>query len=602
MNRLAAGLKATPAWLLVVAGLALAFYAVNALHYGEMPLRIEESEWPPMAEAIFESGEPVIAAGDTHRVRFMEDLQVDDSPLVGAWHPPLYLYTLAASMAVAGEDASYALRGVGVVGLLASALLLLLIAREVTPRWRPIGGIAAALLIVHPYAIQGSLFLDIDNTIYTPLALLVLWLAIRFSRRDAPLGAGQVLALGAALALVSWAKLTTTVALVGVLAVWWLLTRRPLRRAAAEAAAFLAIGAALFVSTYGLWCAITDIPFSYTFDVTFVQKSNRLFSDWLLVENAAHWHLRWAGAALLVLALVYLVDLVRNLFSTRRLRELDLLFMFALGILANYVLASPTDGTYQGKYAFPALATLLLPIVWMLMRERTEPASLMSWLGAAAVGGATALLMPDLLTNLSVNGDYGTWLFELRVAAACAAALGIAWWLGGRTGFAGGVLLVLAMLSVAQGVRSYRSDHSPMYPVPDTSDFRSAATELNASTGPREIAVVPKDLGFYVDHGIVEGEDAFARGDAQLAAAIRRYPRIVAVARDSFGPPIGPETAALVDRCFLDRRELGSVVIAYRSRACASRSARVSAPTAREAGSASESGSSRRAPSSAGRR
>jgi hypothetical protein len=594
-------------WLLALVGLALTCYAVNALHYGQMPLRIEESEWPPMAEAIFDSGEPVIAAGDTHRVRYMDDLQVDQSPLVGAWHPPLYLYTLAASMAVVGDGASYALRGVGVIGLLASALLMLLIAREVTPRWRTIGGIAAALLLVHPFAIQGSLFLDIDNTIYTPLALLVLWLAIRFSRGGTPLGAGEVMTLGAALALVSWAKLTTTIALVGVLVVWWLLTRRPLGRAAIEASAFVAVGAALFTSTYGLWCAITGIPFSYTFDVTFVQKSNRLFSDWLLVENAAHWHLRWVGAALLVLAMVYLVDLLRNLVATRRLRELDLLFLFGVGILVNYVLASPTDGTYQGKYAFPVLATLLLPVVWMLLRERREPASAVAWVGAAVVGVVTVALMPDVLTNLSVNGDYGTWGSELLVVLGCAAALSVAWWLRGRVGFAGGVLLVLAMLLVAQGVRSYRSDHSPMYPVPDTADFRSAATELNDSTRPREIVVVPKDLGFYVENRVVEGEDAFARGDARLAAAIRRYPHIVAVARDSFGPPIGPETAALVDRCFLDRRALGSVLIAYRSKACRqpaalTERARVSAPREPAEERATESGSSGRAPSSAGRR
>lgn len=568
LDRVADGLRSTPPWLLAIGLAALAFFAVNALHYGQMPLRIEESEWPPMAEAIFETGKPVIAAEDTHRVRFTEDLRIDSTPLIGAWHPPLYQYAMAASMVVVGKDASRALRAVGVLGLLASALLLLLIAREVTARWRLIGGIAAALLLVHPYAIQGSVFLDIDNSVYAPLSLLVLWLAIRFSRRPGPLAPAEMLALGAALALVTWAKMTTSVALVVVLVAWWLLSRRPVGRAAGEAAAFVATGAALFFSTYGLWCWIADIPFSYTFDVTFVQKSNRLFSDWLLVENAAHWHLRWFGAALLVLAVVYLGDLLRSLVATRRLRELDLLFLFGLAVLGNYVLASPTDGTYQGKYAVPALAALLLPVVWMLLRVHRQPGTPLGWLGAAAVGAVTALLLPDVVTNLSLDGDYGTWRFELLVIAASAGALGLAWWIGGHQGFAGGVLLVLALLLVAQGVRSYRSDHSPLYPVPDTVDFRAAVTELNEATAPGEIVIAPKDLGFYLDGPVVEGEDAFARGDDRTAAAIRRYPKIVAVAHDSFGPPIGPRTAALVDRCFLDRRTIGSVSIAYRSRDC----------------------------------
>jgi hypothetical protein len=366
--------------------------------------------------------------------------------------------------------------------------------------------------------------------------------------------------------------MTTTIALVGVVAVWWLLARRPFSRSVAEVLAFVAAGAALFTVTYGLWCAATGIPFSYTFEVTFAQKSNRLLGDWWLVDNAAQWHLRWFGPAVLVLALVYAADLVRNLIATRRPRDLDLLFLFGVGVLFNYVLVSPTDGPYQGKYAFPALAALLLPIVWMLLRGRSdEHATPVQWIGAAAVGVLAAAPMPDMITNLSVNGDYGEWGFALLVTAGCALALGAAWLLGGlgsRGGFVGGVVLILALLLVAQGVRSYRSDHSPLYPVPDTRDFRAAAAHLNASTEPGDIVVAPKDLAFYVDRRVVEGEDAFARGDAVLAAAIRRYPGIVAVARNSFGPPIGGETTALVDRCFRDRTTLGSVTLAYRDRDC----------------------------------
>ena len=557
---------------LVVAALAavvLTFYAVNASHYGGQPLRVEESEWPPMAKAIAEKGEPIVTAGETHRVRFTPTLATDQSSLIGAWHPPLYQYALATTALVVGTDASNGLRLVGVIGLLASALLLLLIAREVTPRWRLIGGVAAGLLLLHPYAIQGSVFLDIDNTVYGPLALLVLWLAVRFGRRDAPLDIAQLLLLGGALALVTWAKMTTTIVLVGVLVVWWVLARRPFRRAIAEAAGFVAIGAALFFSTYALWCKATGIPFSYTFDVTFAQKSDRLFADWWLTDNAAHWHLRWFGAAMFVLALVYLVDLLRNLIATRRPRELDLLFLFGVGVLFNYVVASPTDGTYQGKYAFPAIAALLLPIVWMLLRregsERSDP---LRWIAAVALGAVTALAMPDVITNLSVNGVYGNGGFDLLVVAGAGAALLAAWLLGGRSGFAGGVVVVLALLLVGQGVRSYRSDHAPLYPVADTADFRAGVADLEASVAPGEIVVAPKDLGFYVEGPVVEGEDAFARGDALLAEAIRQDDRIVAIARDSFGPPMGGQTLAVMDTCFLDRRAFGSVTIAYRSEDC----------------------------------
>jgi hypothetical protein len=553
-----------------VAGtLALAFYCVNAVHYGKEPLRIEEGEWPPMAKAIYETGKPIIYADQTHRIRFNEDLSVDQTSIIGAWHPPLYLYTLAASMTVVGTDSPYALRAVGVAGLLASILLLLLIAREVTPRWRQVGGVAGILLLIHPFAIQGSVFLDIDPSIYTPTALLVIWLAIRYGKQREALGGAQILALSATIALVMWAKMTTTVVLLGVLVIWWLLSRRPIRQAILEAASFVAGGVTLFFLTYGLWCVTTGIAFSYTFEVTFIGKSGRAFSEWWLVNNAAHWHLRWLSAGVVLLGVVYLMDLVRHFLRERRLRAMDLPFLVGVGILVLYVLVSPTDGTYQGKYAFPALVMLLLPISWMLLRTSAKQQRTWRWGLAAGLGLLVALLIPDVLTGLSFYGDYGTWEFELRVAAGTGAALLIAWWLGEKRDFAGGVIVVLAALLLVQAAHSYRANTSPLYPIPDTTAFNAAVNDLRHTLKGNEVVVTSKDLGVYLpQRGVVEGDDAFARGDGRLAAAIRRYPEIMAYAHDSFGPPIGPETEAVLSRCFGEQRVYETVTLLYRTGSC----------------------------------
>lgn len=562
--------KGTRRWLYLAGALALAFYLVNAVHYAKLPLRIEENEWPPMAKAIYETGKPEIAADETHRIRFDENLEVDQSPMIGAWHPPLYLYTAAASMAVLGTDSAYRLRAVGIAGLLCAAVLLLLIAREVTPRWRLVGGVAAILLLIDPFGIQGSTFLDIDTQLYTPVVLLSIWTAIRLAKRQEALGPPQVLALGATLALVTWTKMTTTIILVGVLGAWWLLSRRPFRRAIIEVVAFTATGAALFFSTYALWCKLTDIPFSYTFEVTFEQKSNRLFSSWTVVEHAVHWHLRWFGAALLILMLVYLGDMVRSFISKRRLRPLDLPFLFSLGVFVTYVFLSPTDGTYQGKYTYPALVSLMLPISWMLLRGSAEQnARLLLWPAAAAIGVIAVLILPDQLTGLAeFNVHYGSWAYELKLAAIAGIALGAAWFLGGRRGFGGGVLVVLAILLAGQAIHSYRANTSPMYPIPDTADFLAAVNDIEHETPTDDIVVAPKDMGFYVKGRVIEGEDAFARGDGRLAATIRRYPEITAFARDSFGPPVGPETEAVLDRCFLRHHEFGTASVVYRTANC----------------------------------
>lgn len=568
MSRLTAAIGRTPRWLLAASLLALAFYAVNAIHYGKEPLRIEENEWPPMAKAIYETGKPVIPFGKTNLIRLDQDLSVEEGSLIGAWHPPLYLYAVGASMTVLGTDSPYRLRLVGVAGFLLALMLTLLIAREITSRWRLVGGMAAILALIHPLAIQGSTFLDIDPTVYTPAALLVIWLAIRYGKRPQALSAAQILALAGAIALVTWAKMTTTIDLLGVLVLWWLLARRPLRRALLEVVAFVGAGIALFFSTYALWCAATDIPFSYTFQVTFVEKSNRLFSEWWVVEHAAHWHLRWLGAAVLLLSLVFLVDLVRNLVAERRLRLIDLPFLTGVAIVVQYVLLSPTDGTYQGKYTFPALLMLLLPISWMLLRRPQEQRRPVKWALAVAIGLAAALLVPDLLTGLSYMGDYGSWSFELRIVAGVGAALLVTWWLEGDRGFAGGLLIVVAALLVSQSIHSYRANTSPMYPIPDTADFNAAVNDLHETLHKGDVVVAAKDIGFYIEGPVIQGEAAFARGDGLLARAIRHYPEITAFARDSFGPPVGPKTEAALAECFLDRREFGTASVAYRTSRC----------------------------------
>jgi hypothetical protein len=562
--------KNTRRWLYLAGALALAFYLVNVVHYGKLPLRIEESEWPPMAKAIYETGRPEIAADETHRVRFNENLEIDQSPIIGAWHPPLYLYTAAASMTVLGTDSPYRLRAVGVAALLCAAVLLLLIAREVTPRWRLIGGTAAILLLIDPFAIQGSTFLDIDTQLYAPVVMLSIWTAIRLAKRQEALGPLQVLAIGATLALVTWTKMTTTIVLVGVLGAWWLFSRRPFRRSVVEASAFTVTGAILFFSTYGLWCKIANIPFSYTFEVTFEQKSNRLFSSWIVVEHAVHWHLRWLAAGVVILMLVYLGDLLRNFVSQRRLRPLDLPFLFGIGVLVTYVFLSPTDGTYQGKYVYPALPALLLPISWMLLKgSAKQNVRLLFWPAAIAIGVVAVLILPDQITGLAeFNVHYGSWKYELELLAAAGGSLGLAWLLGGRRGFSGGVLVVLAALLVGQAIHSYRANTSPMYPIPDTADFLAAINDIEHETARSDIVVAPKDMGFYVKGRVIEGEDAFARGDARLAAAIRRYPEITAFARDSFGPPVGPATEAVLDRCFLRRHEFGTASVVYRTTDC----------------------------------
>jgi hypothetical protein len=551
---------------------ALAFYLVNAVHFARQPLRIEENEWPRMAKAIYEHGRPYISAQESQRLRLDtsvrpgEPLRWDDEPYIGAWHPPLYQYVSAASMVVLGTDASYSLRGVGIAGMLAACVLLMLIAREIDRRRWPLFGTAGvALLLLHPYASQGSTFLDIDTSIYAPVILLLLWLALRFAKREAFLRPKELAILAAALALVGWTKLTTIAVVVPALALWWLLSR-PLKRAVLEILIVVAGGAALFLSTYALWCWATDIPFRYTFDVTFAQKSDRFGGTPEAREWVFRWQVGWFVPALMMLAAAYGIDAIVSFVRTRRPRPMDLLWGAGVAILLMYAWASPNASIYQGKYALPALPLLILPVAWMCLRDVRERPPLLALAAATAVAVIAGTAMPDLTLNDAwINEET---IFRTAVLCGTALALLVAWRFVPRTrAFAAGPLLVAAAVFVAQSVHARDANTSPLHPIPDTEDFNAAVEAANRALAPGDIALVSKDIGFYIKPyaKVVEGHDTVYRGDELTARLMREEPRLKVWVQDSFGPPVPPQMSIALEQCFGAQQAFNSAFVRTRT-------------------------------------
>ncbi len=536
---------------------ALGFYLVNAIHFARQPLRIEENEWPRMAKAIYEHGRPYITAEESQRLRIDtsvqpgEPLRWSDEPYIGAWHPPLYQYVSAASMVVLGTDASYALRGVGIGGMLMACVLLLLIAREVDRRrWMLFGGAGVVLLLLHPYAIQGSTFLDIDTSIYAPVILLALWLALRFGRRPDRLSVVQMAVLAGAFALICWTKLTTIAAIAPAFALFWLLWRG-LRRGLPEAVVVLGAGAALFFSTYWLWTKAAGIPFDYMFDVTFESKSERFGGTAEERRWVFRWQVGWFVPALMILAVVYAVDAVVSFVRTRRPRPMDLLWGTGVAVLLMYAWASPNASIYQGKYALPALPLLILPVAWMCLRGVRAVPSIPALAVAAAVAIFAAMAMPDLTLNDAWINEPD--VFRTAVLVGTALAMLVAWRFVPRTPvLTVGPLIVAAAVFVAQSVHARDANTSPLHPIPDTTDFNHAVEAVNRAVAPGDIALVAKDIGFYVkSHAkVIEGHDTVYRGDELTARLMREEPRVTVWAQDSFGPTVPPAMSIALAECF----------------------------------------------------
>jgi 4-amino-4-deoxy-L-arabinose transferase-like glycosyltransferase len=192
----------------------------------------------------------------TDEVAFFRDFQ---HLAAGRWdaiqipHPPLYTLLGGLSVRLFGEG-PLALRLPGLLAYLAALTLVPVVCFALTSRSdhaRRAAVIALAVLAIHPLVLQGSLLLDIDNTVMT--AALLGWIAV------VGLSAGwppwqQTLVVGATVALLLWTKLLPTPALFGAtLLVVFAVARQRLLPVAAG----LALGAATFSATFALFLSLS---------------------------------------------------------------------------------------------------------------------------------------------------------------------------------------------------------------------------------------------------------------------------------------------------------------------------------------------------------
>ena len=542
---------------------SLGFYLVNAVHYEGMPLRIEENEWPRMGRGTYEHGIPLLHPNEDPRVYFNDNLERIEYDASGLWHPPTYMYAMAATMAVVGTDATASLRWIGVAGLLVCCVLIFLLGRELFPRhWFRVGAIASSLLLVHPYAIQGSLFLDIDTSIYAPTFLLFALLLAKYDKRGIELW--PTAAMAASFALILWVKLPTAFVVVPVVTLYWVL-RHGLIAGLERSVAVLLGGAFVFLGTYWLYTDLSGQSFSYMFNFTLVQKSNRLFwnSPWPPIENSLAWHLSWFTPALVLIAVAYGGLAARRWWRTRLVEPLDFIWGLGLAIFLAYAFVSPNGSVYQGKYAFPAIPLMVFAATAFLLAATRERPGRRSVAVAVLAAVAAAAVMPDLLTNQAF------WLMsdKLRVAVVLgsAAALWIAVRGVGRARILPAAALIVCFgLFVAQARDSYHAGTSPLYPVPDTLEFRGATALINASLAPGQTALVSKDLGLYVDGPVLEGQTlSYLGGDPAEAKLLRENPDITVVGSDSFFSAVmGPESAQVLETCF-DQHVIGVYTSVY---------------------------------------
>jgi hypothetical protein len=498
-------------------------YLLLVAHQAGKPLHLDSTDFPEVAAATAATGKPIYYRGE-------------QSPNhLGTYHPPLYIYALAGWFKIFDSGAAQARTFGAMCALLLGGATLLLAGLFLS---RPqVGRLAVwfwPLFLLNPYTLQCSAVPDIDTSIYGPLLTLLVWAALRpfwsrGSRVRQPLTPADFALVVLILALCLWAKLTTVLLFLPLLAVlYWL--HLGWRAGLAWATAVIGAGIGLFLATYFAYCAALDLPASYTFRflLASMAERGRLQSPLdNLVYMGAHL-VSWSGmlpwaASLLVGVGVALAAWRRD---PRAAPLLAVLVTTGLSLL-YYCSRVLTFGNAPFKYTYVHYGVAVACLAWLAARLfGPRPPRWVLLLGAASglVGFGLGLryLRDDLIrggawraaTLLLVLVPVGLLLCGLAArwrSAAPAAALGAALAVAG-VGWHTGMFLGTA---AHQAAADYSTDYDY-----GQEGLAEVASFIRINTAPGEVIASMKDVGFLAGRPFVENYLGLYFGEEHARAFI----------------------------------------------------------------------------------
>jgi 4-amino-4-deoxy-L-arabinose transferase-like glycosyltransferase len=465
-------------WIILAAA-CLAFSVLVVSQFWR-PLMYDDANFFLGARAVAETGVPFSNQG---WMGDRDDFSQRDQWAL--WHPPLYIYLIGVLAKIGGATPS-AMRVAGVLGGLATGVLTAALAYELTPappvQRRLTAGLAGALVLLCPLAVQSALILDIDFPVLLPLTLLFVWLYIRLEgSRVWPL-------LVPLFGLLLWVKMTNPLPLLGVLVTWQLLQWR-WRRAVRDLLAIGVGGAAIFGVTYLAAARAIGFPADMPFGVNISQwqgsadVARGAYTSPSAFVAALQATVLWLGPGLVGLGLLGIGVRGAALVRDWRIRKVDLL----IGLLALFVLG------YVNKYAgwFPKYEVALAPLLAILgapvlARAWCRPS--LPWLvGLSAV--AYAVVQSQVGDTWAFKR---TWTIDATPAAWLLALFGVAlaWRASfGALGLAGIALGWSAALNLLQLGAPYATGY--LY---GTSGTLEAAAWVDAHVPPGSLYVAAKEV------------------------------------------------------------------------------------------------------------
>ncbi len=318
---------------------------------------------------------------------------------IGIGHPPLYLDSLRLMVKFLGLRREN-LRFFAILCFMVTLYLIYLIGKEMTPnhrKGRNIGLLASFIYATHPMVIQGSLILDIDNSILTPLLTLFI---LSFLKVRDNLTRKRCFLLGLLFFTCLWSKLSTPLVLILSLFLFYFLKGR-IREGLVKSLLITAVGIGLFCIVWVSYAYLHHLPplFLVARIAHPIQRGlGSIFSSLLpeLIKRTIRISL-WISPFLLFLGLGALAMRLKERSRERITWPTDFCLLYVLIIFFGYILVSGTIWSFP-KYHYPLLAVLVLVVAEIIYRLnlKIDRKSLILYAG---------LTLFFILYNVTVVGD-----------------------------------------------------------------------------------------------------------------------------------------------------------------------------------------------------
>jgi hypothetical protein len=570
-------------WTVVGFLTAAVLYVALAAPLISVPLRGDETLWPRQSNAIVETGVPKVPFGADAYVWTKDSFSGRYGADYGLYHPPGYLYVLAAAEATT-DNWRVAGRGLALLLGLVTIALQFAVTRRLAlrggwgePRATAAATIGALSLGTAPYWVFGSMNVDIDPgalSITTlgaaAAALAVVW---RPSGRAIALFAVAIVAL-------MWVK-PTSYPFVAFGALALALLRRD-RSLAVRLVLGLVSGLVAFAATWALYVGVTGVPWDYPWRFSYFPESTDGRGTGSLrpgspfaIANTARILVSQLGWPSTLVGLTAVFGLGARLVRRRPVQDWDLLTLVGLSLALFYVVFF----YFPGKYVVPAFAPLLaagaLELIAGLASVRLSRRALAA---AAALAPAVFLfqwlVVGDMITGpkqrLAGEKNFGHATSDPRIAkyilaAAVIVAAALAFRLVGERRW--GLLAVVAVIvpwNVGEVLAVRPQQHEWIQPTRETG-FRSAIAWANANVQAGDLIESYYEVGYYLRRGRIIPIDQFGMSWSmdQAGRALETRP-VEYVLLSRARPPDG-EYATRLARRFRPIRELGDWVVYRRT-------------------------------------